>query len=497
MDRILEVIRETQALSPEKVRWAIEHACRVDQLSFKVWIILLAACAILASTARLLVRHLRERTFCLDEYFMLLSAICFIIETGLVYSSISPIYLIDAVTLQLPVLSYTMRPTEGSPTHDLREEFLQSNHRTVGAYFVFGWLAIFAVKASFLSLFHKMLRNVNKKLMIWFWVTVVLTVISVMAVVLETFELCSKFGAGPVQCFFEDGFTFSIHSTVVVQLLDIITDLMVISIPVLLLQLSSLRLKLKLRLVLVLCLSTACIVIGIARMAGGVHSNVLSRKQFSIVWLTFMLHCEAAVALMAGSVPALHALFTSQESKIRKRVLISKSSEGKSSLKTGTGTLDEDMVERQELQPQTCDGEKSPGLNKWQNSVANLIPKRMSSHRSRRLRGPHGRTGSTDSGILHPVLAYHRFRRQERDEEESQRSLNDLNAIKVTYNMTISSQSAVDTSVDGDHIDTIALVPKPSNHLAGIEAPEPAMTTRQMNYFVEGQFGQIQAGMQM
>ncbi|PVI05709.1 hypothetical protein DM02DRAFT_668070 [Periconia macrospinosa] len=408
MDRFSDAVKGAPEIPIERVHWALEHACRVDQLSFKVWSIIFTSCAILASAARLFVRYLRERTFLLEEYLILLATICFVVEAGLTYSFIPSIYLIDATTFQRPVLKHIAQSADGTSGRDLQERFMSIGAGTVNAYFLFGWLAIFSIKASFLSLFYRMLRNVNKKLMTWFWTTVGFTIISAGAVLLESFQLCSHFGEGPVQCFLTTRHTFTIHSGLVVQSLDIITDLMVISIPVLLLRMSSLRLQLKLRLVLILCLSTACVVIGIIRMAGGVHFNVVSNKQFSMVWLTFMLHCEAAVALMAGSVPGLHALITAQELNVKQRLTASRSDGGKSSRESNARDLNE-TVETPGGPLRAYEEEKTHSVNRWRNSVVNFIPARMGSNRSRRLLGTHRRNDSTDSGVIHPILAYHKF----------------------------------------------------------------------------------------
>lgn len=183
-------------------------------------------CAILASTARLVVRYLRERTFPLEEYLILFATICFITETALAYSFIPSMYLIDAATLQLPVLRHIILSVKDSPAYELQRALFDTNTKPVNAYFVLGWLVIFSVKASVLSLFHGMLRDATKLLVIWFWITVAFTASSALIAVLEAFVLCTQFGAGPMRCFIEDSYTVSIQSGVVAQLLDIATNFM-------------------------------------------------------------------------------------------------------------------------------------------------------------------------------------------------------------------------------------------------------------------------------
>lgn len=183
-------------------------------------------------------------------------------------------------------------------------------------------------------------------------------------------------------------------------------------------------------------------------MAGGLYSNIFGNRQFSVVWLTFMLHCEAAATLMAGSV-----FFTAQKSITGERIVLFRSD--KAVPKTDDSTFDEETVAKPEISAPVHGDDKALAINKWRHSVVNIIPRRTGSNRSRRLLGVHQRNESTESAILHPVLAYHKFRRQERDEEASRDALKDMKAIKITYDMTISSQSAPDGMEDANDVSDI------------------------------------------
>lgn len=139
---------------------------------------------------------------------------------GLVLSFTETMYLIDSATLNISVLKHLTSDPEMS------KEVFNGGPSILVAYLTLGWLAIFAVKCSFLALFHKMCRNVSRKLTAYFWVTVAATATSCIVVILESFILCPRFGADAAQCFLENQYTFSISSGVVVQSLDIVTDLM-------------------------------------------------------------------------------------------------------------------------------------------------------------------------------------------------------------------------------------------------------------------------------
>jgi hypothetical protein len=139
---------------------------------------------------------------------------------GLFLSFTETIYRIDGATLNVSILKFLTDDPE------LRKELFNSGPSILIAYLALGWLAIFAVKCSFLALFHKMCRNVSRNLTAYFWVTVAATGTSCIVVILESFIMCPRFGADAAQCFLENQYTFSISSGVVVQSLDIVTDLM-------------------------------------------------------------------------------------------------------------------------------------------------------------------------------------------------------------------------------------------------------------------------------
>ena len=155
--------------------------------------IFLAVLAIVASVFRLSFRCRSEELLKLEDYLVVFATLCLIIETGLVYSFNHRLYVIDAATTHLSVLAYVAN----DPAY--ANQLLQTG-ATLVAYFSLGWGAIFAIKFSFLTLFYRMLRNVNRKLMAYFWCTVAATAISGIVIILENFILCPKFGADAGTC---------------------------------------------------------------------------------------------------------------------------------------------------------------------------------------------------------------------------------------------------------------------------------------------------------
>ncbi|KAF2677066.1 hypothetical protein K458DRAFT_492097 [Lentithecium fluviatile CBS 122367] len=482
MDRINELLVGVTDLPKEEIYFIIDHASRVAPVAFQALTIFLAVLAIIASGSRLLFRWRNEDPLRLEDYLVLFATICLVVETGLVYSFTHRLYVIDAATTHLSVLSYVAK----DPV--LAQQLLETGS-TLVAYFSLGWTAIFAIKSSFLALFYRMLRNVCGKLTAYFWCTVAATAISFVVIILESFILCPKFGADAAQCFMKDNYTFSISSGVVVQVLDIVTDLMIISIPIALLRMCRLQLQHKLRIAVVLCLSGTCIILSLVRLAAGLQRNVFGKMQFGVTWISFMLHCEAAVAVMAGSVPALRAVYTShQHRKILSGIVADDNSlKSKTMSVLGLTKKPSQTLPVQEKAPRPT----STPMAKWRQSIVRAIPKRMASKRGIRplTYTSDSRKGSAESAIIHPTVAYHDFRRQEN------------NQIRVTYETTVSSEDGSSWNFSEACSKTGTVISAPnspktcSNQVMAF--PEPVVTSQRVDYIIDQQFGKISAGMHL
>jgi hypothetical protein len=115
----------------------------------------------------------------------------------------------------------------------------------------------------------------------------------------------------------------------------------VISIPVILLRMAQLQCDHKMRMAAVLCLSFTCIILSAARLAGGIHRNIKGILQFGTVWISFMLHCEAAIAVITGSVPAIRAIYKTHQ---RRRTIYASTTQLKD-LENSAGTVAKSQIE--------------------------------------------------------------------------------------------------------------------------------------------------------
>jgi hypothetical protein len=99
------------------------------------------------------------------------------------------LYYIDAATTNSRVFEWVY----SDPAR--YEELAGVGPAWVDAYMTLAWLAIFGIKASFLALFYRMVRNVKRFLTIYYWVTVATTSVAGVVVVLSSFVLCPHFGS--------------------------------------------------------------------------------------------------------------------------------------------------------------------------------------------------------------------------------------------------------------------------------------------------------------
>lgn len=75
---------------------------------------------------------------------------------------------------------------------------------------------------------------------------------------------------------------------------------------------STMHLRQKLGIAVFLCLSAAMIIITIVRVTAGLHKSARGHKEFSMTWTHLLLHVEACVAVLMGSVSAFRTIFVSQ-----------------------------------------------------------------------------------------------------------------------------------------------------------------------------------------
>lgn len=139
--------------------------------------------------SRVIFRLRQDRRLIIDDCFVLFSTVCLVAATGCLYRFHTTLYFVDAATTNRRVNYWMIQdPARFSG-------FAGSGRSWADAYMTLAWLSIFGIKASFLALFHRMVRNVKRSLTIYFWVTVATTSVAGVVVVLSAFVLCPHFGS--------------------------------------------------------------------------------------------------------------------------------------------------------------------------------------------------------------------------------------------------------------------------------------------------------------
>lgn len=103
----------------------------------------------------------------------------------------------------------------------------------------------------------------------------------------------------------------TLRDTGITTAMDITTDALVVSIPIILLWRVRINLRQKIGLSILLCLSLVMVVIAIARMSG----IKLNSENVDIVWLAFWQQQECSIAVIMISISAFRSLFVANASK--------------------------------------------------------------------------------------------------------------------------------------------------------------------------------------
>lgn len=134
------------------------------------------AFALMAVVGRTYARFSSFRRILADDVFFYMAAVFLTAGTGILYRSCDPMYLLQAID---------------TPTQDLLPLTLSFAKLQV-AHVALLVGAIFSVKFSFLLFFRHLIWQ-NKKLMIWWWITVAACIPSAAFVMFSTFVVCHTF----------------------------------------------------------------------------------------------------------------------------------------------------------------------------------------------------------------------------------------------------------------------------------------------------------------
>ncbi|MCJ1230794.1 hypothetical protein MMC12_007468 [Toensbergia leucococca] len=172
---------------------------------------------------------------------------------------------------------------------------------------------IYSVKFSFLFFFRHLLSR-TKQLKVWWWCIFIFTIPCAIVCMCTEFIACPAFGDRIMAvCVSNSALKRQLTDLYVTTGLDILTDLLLISIPILLLWNVKINIRRKLGLASLLSLSIFAIITTIIRAAG----HKLNNGQDDVTWILFWFEIEACVAVCANSMTAFRSLFVTASSRIR------------------------------------------------------------------------------------------------------------------------------------------------------------------------------------
>ncbi|MCJ1405339.1 hypothetical protein MMC11_008566 [Xylographa trunciseda] len=270
--------------------------------------ILLLATSVAA--ARTVVRYRRFKRLYVDDGFLCAAVVSAIAGTALFYVSLDGVFVeantaagVDPVTANFP-------------------DIFASTNTKIGTVASLLWLSVFAVKFSFLSFFYKLISH-SQRLRVWWWCCVVICVPLAIANMIVPWIVCPSYKPIGIRKFAtivrEDRKECSIPknvkgSTVTLEYgfaFDILSDILVISIPIILLRNSrSLHLRQKAILGFMLCLSIFLVIIAVFRF---ISTQPHVSGVWAFAWYLFWGDIQASIAIILVSATVSKTLFNSQQ----------------------------------------------------------------------------------------------------------------------------------------------------------------------------------------
>ncbi|KAI9833649.1 MAG: hypothetical protein M1826_006739 [Phylliscum demangeonii] len=275
--------------------------------------------AMLAAAARFVVRLRLQRRLLLEDIILLFACALLVAGSGLLYKSMQMLYVTEDLVLN-PQTALFRLPLNYFET-------MVYYQKTVWAYLVLSSTAIFAVKFTFLSFFRALVDRQQKMLRYW-RVVVVITVLSWGACASYPFWDCPHSARHAMQCAVGPGFAKARALTAISILLDILTDLMIVAIPICLLWKVRVRARQKAVVGFFLCLSIVMMLTALVRVSG----LSTAAGTIDVAWILFWQQFEACVAVALASFTAFRSLFVADaSSKASDRRLIQPSPRSRSS----------------------------------------------------------------------------------------------------------------------------------------------------------------------
>ncbi|KAI8954452.1 hypothetical protein F4801DRAFT_533231 [Xylaria longipes] len=283
---------------------AIDHASRIDKKRFVVSVAVLFGAAMVSVAVRLVIRIFGRVPWRLDDGIVVLAAALLASGFATCLHNLDSIYLVEAINKGVTI------PFQ----EELPKILSLQKWATITAGLV--WTSVYVVKFTFLYFFHTLIQGMPRRITIFFWSTVGLTIIFWIFTVLDPVIICSHFGADSAECSARLGQHIrSLMGNHLVTIIDIISDTMIVTIPVVILKRSLMPTARKLSLAAMLCLSIAMITIALIRLIGTITDKQPNKNGAAPAWETYWSLVEGCISLTMTSVIVIRAVFVTRENR--------------------------------------------------------------------------------------------------------------------------------------------------------------------------------------
>ncbi|KAI1165530.1 hypothetical protein F5B18DRAFT_649488 [Nemania serpens] len=288
---------------------AIDHAGKIDKEQFIISLSVLFGVAILSVVVRLVARIFAHVPWRLDDGLVITAAALLASGFATCLHNLDNIYLLEAINKDV------VFPFQ----EDVSNILSILKWSTITTFLV--TTSLYLVKFTFLCIFHTLVQGMPRRITRFFWLTVGLSVIFWIYTILGPVIICPHFGADAAECSTHPGqHTRSFVGNIIFAVVDITSDAMIITIPILVLNLSLMSTTRKLSLAAMLCLSVVMIVIALIRLIGTIADTRPDGDGVAPVWATYWSMVEGCVSLTMTDVIVIRAVFITKAIKEDRRM---------------------------------------------------------------------------------------------------------------------------------------------------------------------------------
>ncbi|KAF2231925.1 hypothetical protein EV356DRAFT_578818 [Viridothelium virens] len=272
----------------------------IHEVAFKVLIWLFYAVATTTALFRAVIQLRKRKRFDIDDCLVIFGWMPLTAATAVLSWGVSSIYEIESVE------------TNPANIQVIGSNFLPLLNTCQIVYHVFitlTWATIISVKFAFLYFFRQLVRQLPRLRIYWIFTIATTTVVSVYCLAIS-FITCPYTGSDTMKCYQSTRLRVSLAIGYITITVDILTDLMIVAIPVYLIWVVKMKPKRKLGLALFLCLQVSMAITAIVRVSGP-----LVNGSSDLTWNFFWQQMEACFAITMVSLTAFRSVFASDGSR--------------------------------------------------------------------------------------------------------------------------------------------------------------------------------------